>query len=213
MDSSIWLILNTRKGVKLISKEFEGDLFTRATLIYLVFGVLLYILFISDFSATWGGAANWLLLFLTPTIILIYGTVMSKLLFYIGRLIGSSARYYEVFTVHSYSMIPIMIGFGLLVLLTKMPLIEPPLDNSFNRNVVTVISLFVSFKVMILSLKRLSGLNLIVTFLNILPIAILPTYLMMEVFHLFDVNDVMQTVYWLRDYLIGCKLYILHSVA
>jgi len=200
MSSPFWIILNTKKGVKLLSKEFEGDLYTRGTLIYILFGALLYVFFVSEITATWGSSVNGLLLFVTPGLVLIYGTLISKLVFYIGRLLGSSARYFEVYTLLAYSMIPITIGIVLLVALTKIPLLEPSLNTEFNRNVLIFTSIFVSFKIILLSLWRLGKYYLILTVFNIIPTLILPMYLLVEVFHIFEWNDLMIIVHQVESY-------------
>jgi hypothetical protein len=147
--------------------------------------------YLSDLTATLGGALNTLMLFLVPVVFFIYGSILTSIIYYLGRLLGSKIRQYETFTIFAYSMIPLIIGFVCLVVMTKFPLLEPPINTPFNQIVVAGVASFVSVKVVVLSLWRLGKINFILAVFNTLPIFIVPIVVSVEVYHFFEWIDVL----------------------
>ena len=186
MDSTLWVLLFSSKGASVLSEEYEGDLYTRSTLIYIIFGALVYVFYIGDLTQTLGGGLNTLLLFLTPIAFLFYGYLISKTLYYWGKMFGSKAAYYQVYTIQSYAMIPLLLGFMALVILQKSNLFDPPINTLFNRNVILIFAAFVSLKIGVVTTWKLGKMYLVFAPLAVIPMVIVPLVLAVKVFGLFE---------------------------
>tara|TARA_R110002050_G_scaffold300722_2_gene471867 strand:+ start:4437 stop:5078 length:642 start_codon:yes stop_codon:yes gene_type:complete len=186
MDSAILMLFNSSKGARILAKENEGDLHTRSVLIYLLFGALIYILYLGDFTQTLGSTLNALLLFFVPICVAIYGYLLSRVVFYSAKLMGSKMAFHEMNSLVSYSVIPMIMGFITLVALHQFEMENWSLLQLPSTHFVVLVSVLFSAKIVVVGVWKLGKINLFFALLSILPTLILPLWLAENMFHLFD---------------------------
>ena len=98
--------------------------------------------------------------------------IASFLYYKLGKWLGGKATSTEIFSVVSYSYIPIIIGLSIIFLLKKTTFLSTEINNTYSRNTVQYISWFLSLKILGMGMVKFNKYGLKKGIVNILPIII-----------------------------------------
>ena len=138
MKSLIFTLFFTKKGLSLLDEEFEDDLYRKSILIFCAYGIIRFIFNFEQKSHKFGIFINLFELILSVLFSIIAGMLFSYILYKIGNWIKGESNLIEVFSLFSYSFVPIIIG---LIVSELLKVIE---TDSNLVNIVWYLSYFFS---------------------------------------------------------------------
>lgn len=110
MKSLLFTLFYTKKGLTLLNEEFEDDLYRKSTIIWGIYGILIFAL-----NSITQNNEFWILVTLLKFVLYILisvsiGTLFSSILYKTGNLIKGKASFIEIYSLFSYAFTPIIIG-------------------------------------------------------------------------------------------------------
>ena len=180
MLTAILLIFNTNKGLRRLENKFLDDLYKETFILSILFGCipLPAILYIYNQESI---IANIFLSIITVCIWLLISTTLAFIIYKIAYFLKSKIKYEEVFSLLTFSFLPIILQHLIRSFLTT-PNLRPLEFNTVHfRNIIGSLAWFISLRILYKGIKRYSQTPPTKTLLIMTPIL-----LFFGVFHLID---------------------------
>lgn len=173
MKSIILILFNQKKAFEEIGNDYADELHTKSLFIFAFYGFLTFLLNFESINNEQGFFLNLIELVISISFSILILTILSFLIYWIGRRLKGKAESVDIESVIAHSLIPLILGLVITTLLKKTNLIELNWNNPYLRNTILWISILFALNIQIQGLKKFNSFSWLKSLVSLSPIILI----------------------------------------